>query len=89
MKGKTQSGFNVTVDEKRMEDIRFFELISEADENPFALPKLVTYVLGAEQKEKLYKHLEKDGVVAVTDVIQEMTSIFHLVEEKSQKAKNS
>lgn len=89
MKGKTQSGFNYTLNEKRMEDIRFFELLNEADANPLALPKLVEYVLGSEQKEKLYQHLEKDGIVAVPDVVAAMTDIFHSIEEKSKKVKNS
>ena len=89
VKGKTQSGFNVEINEKRMEDIRFFELLDDMETNPLRLPKLVEYMLGKEQKEKLYAHLEKDGIVNAADVTKEMESIFHLVSEASEKAKNS
>ena len=89
MKGKTQSGFNYDVNEKRLEDIRFFELLNDVDENPLKLPKLVEFVLGAEQKESLYEFLTKNDIVSVVDVNNAMVDIFNSVKEISDKAKNS
>ena len=39
--GKTQSGFNFKVDEKRMSDMRFLELLSKVDANPLFFPSMV------------------------------------------------
>ena len=93
IKGKTQSGFSFTVDVRRMRDIRFIELLAESEkgENPtLVLPRLVKMVLGDQQKEKLYKHLEdKDGFVDSTAVEAEMVEVFNIVKEKSEEVKNS
>lgn len=87
IKGKTKSGYSFTIDENRMKDMRFIELLSEVDENPLLLPKMITFVLGSEQKDKLYKHVEKDDCVSVEDVSKEIEEIFKITEEKSNQVK--
>lgn len=89
IKGKTKSGYSFSIDENRLKDMRFIELLSEVDTNPLLLPKMITFVLGSEQKEKLYKHVEKDDCVSVDDVSKEIEEIFKITEEKSNQAKKS
>lgn len=76
IKGKTKSGFAYEIDEKILNDYRFFELISDVDEKPYKAPKLVETLLGKEQKDKLLAHLEKDGHVDSKDVMKEIEDIF-------------
>ena len=87
--GKTQSGFNFKVDEKRMSDMRFLELLSKVDANPLFFPSMVETLLGAEQKEKLYDHVEKNGLVAAEDISAEIEDIFGVIKEQSKEGKNS
>lgn len=76
IKGKTKSGFKYEIDEKILNDYRFFELISEIDDKPYKAPKLVETMLGKEQKDKLLAHVEKDGHVDSKDVMKEIEDIF-------------
>ena len=92
IKGKTQSGFSFSVDVRRLRDIRFLELMADNEESnnqALILPKLVGFALGAEQKQKLYTHLEKDGFVDAAEVEKEMIEIFDLCKEASGEVKNS
>lgn len=75
IKGKTTSGFEFAVDEKVLDNMELVDAISEVDENPTALSKVVKLLLGAHKKE-LYDHVRtEDGRVpieAVTDIIMEI-----------------
>lgn len=64
IKGRTESGFEFEFDEKKLQDMRFIRLMRKADENPLYMDDLVVKMLGEEQTEAFYKHLEtKDGRV--------------------------
>lgn len=77
MRGTTESGFEYEVQEEKLNDYELFELISEVDENPLLLPKLVIKLLGAEQKKKLMEHVRNsDGVVPIDAVGNEVMEIF-------------
>ena len=75
-KGKLENGFEFELDETKIDDMRFLEMLADIDDNPLVLPKVVEIMLGKEQKEKLYKHLEKDGRVAIGDFTVAISEIF-------------
>ena len=75
-KGKTKSGFEFEIDEKIKDDYRFFETLCQAEENPILATKVINMLLGEEEKERLLKHVEKDGFVSQADVLEEVTEII-------------
>ena len=73
---ETKSGFKCTVDDAVLDDMRVVEMIASLDANPLILPTLINRVIGEENKEKLYKHLEtKEGRVPVEAMEVEMAEI--------------
>ena len=89
IEGKTTTGFKFKFNENRLKDMRFIEILSEVDSNPLLLPKMVTFVLGKELKDKLYEHVEKDGIISVEDVSKEMEEIFCIAGKGSEEVKKS
>lgn len=86
LKGTTKSGFKFELDEEDLNDYELFELIAGVGENQFLLPKLVTKLLGEEQKKRLIDHVRTpDGRVPMTVIDKEITDIFSL----SKELKNS
>lgn len=83
-KGTLDSGFEFEIDETRLDDMRFLEDLAAMDENPLIMPRVIERMLGKEQKERLYTHLEKDGKVSIADFSAAISEIF----EKSSKLKN-
>lgn len=81
LKGKTKSGFEYEIDERIASDYRFFELIAEAEENYLLVPKLVNKILGEDGKNRLIKHLEKDGFAESEEVLKEVSEIIQKVGE--------
>lgn len=75
-KGTLDSGFEFVIDENKIDDMRFLEDLSAMDENPLLMPKVIERMLGKEQKEALYNHLEKDGRVSIGDFSAAITEIF-------------
>ena len=85
LKGTTKSGFKYEVKDETLNDYELFELISEVDEKPLLLPKLVLKLLGEKQKNNLIKHVKKDKDIAPLDKIsEEIMEIF-----KNKPIKNS
>ncbi len=85
LKGTTKSGFKYEVKDESLNDYELFELISEVDEKPLLLPKLVLKLLGEKQKNNLIKHVKKDKDIAPLDKIsEEIMEIF-----KNKPIKNS
>ena len=76
MKGKTSTGFEVDIEDERLDDMELVDIMAEIDENPLLMPKLCKMLLGDEQKKRLYDHLRsEDGRVpieATTNAIQEI-----------------
>lgn len=83
-KGTLDSGFEFEIDEAKIDDMRFLEDLAAMDENPLLMPRVIERMLGKEQKERLYTHLEKDGKVSISDFSAAISEIF----EKSSKLKN-
>ena len=63
VQGKTKSGFEFEMDETVLDDMRILDMIVEMSEGDIAkLSPLVKRILGEEQRERLYEHLEeKEG----------------------------
>lgn len=77
IKGKTPSGFTYEIEKRRLDDMELLELISEADENPVLMPKVLSKLLGKKQKKRLYDFCrEKNGNVPVEKTVRVMEEIF-------------
>ena len=78
MKGKTASGFAFSVDETVLDDMRVVDAIAEIESgaNPAAISTLLNRILGKEQKERLYEHIEENGRVPVKKTVDEIVEIF-------------
>lgn len=88
--GKTKSGFAFTFDERNIDDMRWVEKCAKLESNPMLISEVVTQMLGEEQKERLYKHLEnEDGKVPVERFNQEFEEIMTLAGETDDDVKNS
>lgn len=82
IKGKTTSGFPFTISKNTLNDMRIVEAIGMLDKDPTKIAVLVRLVLGDEQTEKLYKHVEeKDKTVPIDKVSDVIFEIFQSVQE--------
>lgn len=62
--------------------MEFIDLVAELAEKPMIIGKVVTFMLGDEQKEKLYKHVRGDKkYTPAKDVDKEVNEIFDLINE--------
>lgn len=61
IKGTLKSGFEFEYDETQLDDMRFLDLLAGVEENPLLFSQISTMMLGKEQKEALYKHLEDEN----------------------------
>lgn len=85
IKGTLKSGFNFEYDESCIDDMRFLEDLSKVGDNALLVPGLVEKMLGKEQKEALYKHLEDENGRVPTLAFMDA---FNEIMEKSPKSKN-
>lgn len=84
-RGKTSTGFTFALADDVFDDMELLESLVEIDAgNVSTLPDVVTRILGAEQKKKLYDHCRgENGKVAVSRISQELGEMF----QQSDKAK--
>lgn len=90
VKIQTTSGFVCTVDERKAKTWDFLEALAdcEADDESTQLKgmrKIVPYLLGKEDFDKLKKHVEKDGLVDIEDIMSEFKEILSKIGEKTKK----
>ncbi len=82
MQGTTKSGFKFEVNEEAVKSMEFIDLVAELDEKPMLIGKVVKFMLGDEQKEKLYKHVRGDKkYTPAKDVDKEVNEIFDIINE--------
>lgn len=75
--GKTKSGFKYSVAEERLNNYELLEAISELEEDPMVLTRVVDLLLGKEQKKTLKDHVRtEDGLVPTEKLSEEITEIF-------------
>lgn len=80
----TKSGFSVSVDTDKLDDMELVEALAELNENDIAMPKVATMVLGKEDKCRLYDHLRTEkGNVPVEAFTNEFTEIMELLGAKN------
>ena len=82
MQGTTKSGFKFEVNEEAVKSMEFIDLVAELDEKPMIIGKVISFMLGEDQKEKLYKHVRGDKkFTPAEDVNKEVEEIFNLINE--------
>ena len=75
---KTTSGFEIEIDESKLDDLEFLDLICELDDsNPRAYRKIVRKMLG-DGETRLYDHIRTDdGRVPVSALTREILEILN------------
>lgn len=87
LKGKTKSGFEFEIDEKKADDMELLEAIALSDTNRSHFPRVLSMLLGDEQKARLYDHCRtKKGNVPIQKTIEEFLEIMSI---SGEKLKNS
>lgn len=82
--GITRSGFAFKINDASLNDFELVEMLADLDTNPLLLPKVVSKLLGADQKKRLYDHVRtEDGIVPANVITDEIMDIF-----SSKNAKN-
>ena len=77
LKGTTKSGFFFEIEDKRLNNYELLEAISEVDENPLALPKVIKLLLGDNKANALKNHVrDEEGFVSAEDLMAEIKEIF-------------
>ena len=87
-KGKTDTGFDFEIDDKALDNMELLDAIAEvdADENPLAISRVISLLLGKEQKKMLYEHCRADdGRVPIDALVKEVANIF---EQMGEQGKN-
>lgn len=78
-KGKTESGFEFEIDEQALDDMRFLRLLSKSRKDPLYFPDVIEKMLGEEQADRLYDHLEVEGgrvpIEAMSDIVAEIMTL--------------
>lgn len=85
IKGKTKAGFAFSIDPEAMNDMEFLENLADVEENPAKLPKLITALLGKEQKRALYDHYRDENGRVPVDAV---SSAFVEMLKSSSHGKN-
>ena len=74
---RLDSGLNLKVHDEVVKDYRFFEDLSDLNEgNPFALRRVLNRLLEPDEKDKLLKHFEKDGLVPTDKITEVVSELF-------------
>lgn len=84
IKGETSTGFKFEIDERALQNYELIEVLTDVDDNPLLVPKLVKMLLG-KQSENLKEHVkDADGYVPTEKMVEEIAEIF----KSSQNLKN-
>ena len=77
LKGKTSTGFQFQIAEGALDNYELVEALADIETDPLSVTKVVTLLLGKEQKEKLKEHVRnEEGVVTTTALMKEIEGIF-------------
>lgn len=77
LKGKTSSGFKFEISEGALDNYELVEALADIETDPLSVTKVVTLLLGKEQKEKLKEHVRnEEGTVTTTALMKEIEEIF-------------
>lgn len=85
-KMQTSTGFSFKVDEGVLDDMELLDAISELEDNPLRITRVVTLLLGEKQKKELYDHVRNDkGRVPAEALSKEIVEIFNLLQDDLKK----
>ena len=77
LKGTTTSGFKFEIEDKRLNNYELLEAISEVEESPLALPRVIKLLLGDNKAKALKNHVRDDeGFVSSEKLSAEIMEIF-------------
>ena len=77
LKGTTKSGFKFDIEDKRLNNYELLEAISEVEESPLALPRVIKLLLGDSKAKALKNHVRDDeGFVSAEKLSAEIMEIF-------------
>ena len=83
MKAKLRDGYEVQLNEERLNDWRFLTLLRKIDKGDTGLIVDVAEALlgGEEEVDKLAKHLEVDGITPANKMVDALTELMESVNE--------
>lgn len=86
IKGTTESGFEFQIDPEDINDIEFLERLGIAfNDDVTKIPGIITEVLGADQRARLYDHLRNErGKVPIDAVMTAFQEILTIANESNQ-----
>ena len=77
LKGTTKSGFRYEITTERLKNFELLEILSEVDENPLLLPKVLNLLLGERQSKNLKNYLrDEEGFVSTDKIRETLEDIF-------------
>nr|DAR03464.1 MAG TPA: hypothetical protein [Caudoviricetes sp.] len=77
LKGTTKSGFRYEIKDERLNNFELVEILSEVDENPLLLPKMLNLLLGERQSKNLKNYLrDEEGFVSTDKIRETIEDIF-------------
>lgn len=78
IKGTTKTGFEFELEDEVLDDYELLEILAEVDQGNYGLiTKMVTLLLGEEQKEALKVHIRANSKrVSAKKLLDEVTEIF-------------
>ena len=77
LKGTTKSGFRYEITTERLNYFELLEILSEVDENPLLLPKVLNLLLGERQSKNLKNYLrDEEGFVSTDKIRESLEDIF-------------
>lgn len=83
---KTKSGFEYELSPERLNNYELLEAVSEIDEDPFAITRVLKLLLGKEDTNRLKDHVRtEDGIVPADKLTDEITEMF----QSNDETKNS
>lgn len=76
-KQTTKSGFKFELDPKRLDNYELLESVSEIEEDPIAVVRVLKLLLGKEDVKRLKEHLRnEDGIVPANKLMNEIQDMF-------------
>lgn len=86
--GKTKTGFEFSVDENAMNDMRLVDMLADKSVDPaFQVSNVLRYLLPGDQRKKLYEHVQTEtGRVPVEAISNEIADIFAAMGESGKNS---
>lgn len=78
IKGKTASGFEFEINKDKLDDMEFIDLLAELKDGDYLkFSKIADFMLGKDQKARLYDHIRKiNGQARISLFAEEMKEIL-------------